>query len=299
MGSTVFANNNSICCKDGDGKVIASFPDVCLSPPSPPAGPIPIPYPVSSFSSDTQNGSTTVKIGGQPIMLKDKSYFSKCTGDEAATKTLGMGVVSHNISGKVYFAAWSMDVKVEGLNVDRHLDLTTSNHMSPNPNTPPLPEMENMTLPPTDNPCTCAYKRARCKKTPNGAQTKHANRDGAKCWRPGCTTPEGQGKPFIADHQASLNERWYKGGCNDPGFCDNAVATPGEPPGSNEYNELRSRCKPCYRKVYANIGRTPPEGKNDMSEGSMESSKSANFRAQTNEQLKKKFGADAELKDCP
>ena len=32
--------------------------------------------------------------------------------------------------GKVYFNAWSMDVKVEGENVVRHLDMTTHNHGS-------------------------------------------------------------------------------------------------------------------------------------------------------------------------
>jgi hypothetical protein len=295
MGSTVYANSNSICCKDGDGKIIASFPDVCLSPPTPPAGPIPIPYPVSSFSSDTENGSTTVKVAGQPIMLKDKSYFSKCTGDEAATKTLGMGVMSHNITGKVYFAAWSMDVKVEGLNVDRHLDLTTSNHMSPNPNAAvPLPEMEKMTLPRNAKPCTCKYKRGRCPKTPNGKQHKHANQPNSSCWRPDCKTPN-KGE-FIADHQMSLNERWYKGGCQDAKeFCKNATATPGDPAGSKEYNKLLSRCKPCYKKVYANIGRKPPKGEKDRSEGSMESSKSAQFR----QAHRDKFGDSKKyLKDC-
>ena len=33
--------------------------------------------------------------------------------------------------GKVYFIAWSMDVKAEGENVVRHLDMTTHNHASP------------------------------------------------------------------------------------------------------------------------------------------------------------------------
>jgi len=34
----------------------------------------------------------------------------------------------------VYFIKWSMDVKFEGENVDRHLDMTTDNHNSPNAN---------------------------------------------------------------------------------------------------------------------------------------------------------------------
>ena len=61
MGNEVFANGMEVSCKSGDGKVIAAFPDVCLSPPSPPAGPIPVPYPNTSFSKDGKNGSKTVK----------------------------------------------------------------------------------------------------------------------------------------------------------------------------------------------------------------------------------------------
>jgi hypothetical protein len=127
----VFANGREVSCKASDGKVVAAMPDVCLSPPSPPAGPVPIPYPLNSFASDTSDGSKTVKISGQEIMLKDKSYFKKCTGDEAATKTLGQGVVTHTITGKVYFVSWSPDVEVEGENAVRHLDMTTSNHACP------------------------------------------------------------------------------------------------------------------------------------------------------------------------
>lgn len=132
MSNKVYANGNAIACKSGDGKVIASFPDVCLSPPSPPAGPIPVPYPNTSFSKDMQNGSRTIKIDGKEIMLKDKSYYKTAPlGDEAATNGLGAGVISHVITGKTYFVAWSMDVKFEGDNVDRHLDITTSNHACP------------------------------------------------------------------------------------------------------------------------------------------------------------------------
>ena len=147
MSKNVYANGMEVACKAGDGKVIASFPDVCLSPPSPPAGPIPVPYPDTSFSKDMQDGSKSVQIGGAEIMLKDQSFFQTSPlGDEAATKSFGSGVVSHVITGKTYFAAWSMDVKFEGLNVDRHLDLTTSNHASPMGNTPPLPETEDQAV---------------------------------------------------------------------------------------------------------------------------------------------------------
>lgn len=132
MGCDVYANGDEIACKAGGGKVIASFPDVCLTPPPPPAGPIPVPYPDTSFSKDMKNGSKTVKIEGQEVMLKDQSFYKTAPlGDEAATNGQGAGVITHVITGKTYFIAWSMDVKFEGQNVDRHTDLTTSNHACP------------------------------------------------------------------------------------------------------------------------------------------------------------------------
>jgi hypothetical protein len=156
MANDVFANGREISCKAADGKSICAFPDVCLSPPSPPAGPVPIPYPNTGFATDTTSGSKTVKISGKEVMLKDKSYFKKSTGDEAATKSLGMGVVTHQLQGKVYFNSWSMNVKFEGENVVRHLDLTTHNHASQGPNTPPWPYSDSMSLPSADPNCEVA-----------------------------------------------------------------------------------------------------------------------------------------------
>jgi hypothetical protein len=78
-------------------------------------------------------------ISGQEIMLKDQSTFKTSTGNEAATKSLGMGVVTHTIQGEASFTAWSMDVKVEGANVDRHLDMMIHNEQCYPPNTGPWP----------------------------------------------------------------------------------------------------------------------------------------------------------------
>jgi len=142
MANKVFANGREIACKAGAGKSIAAFPDVCLSPPSPPAGPIPLPYPVTAMASDTTKGSKKVKISKKEVILKNKSCIKKCNGDQAATKSFGMGVVTHALSGKVYFSAWSMDVKYEGKNVTRHLDITTHNHNSMPGDTPPWPYLD-------------------------------------------------------------------------------------------------------------------------------------------------------------
>lgn len=147
MGTEVYANNMEIACKAASGKSIAAFPDTCLSPPSPPAGPVPVPYPNTASASDTSNGSTTVMILGQEVMLKDQSVFKTSTGNEAATKSLGMGVVTHTIQGEASFVAWSMDVKFEGANVDRHLDMMAQNEQSQPPNPPTWPYTSTQTSP--------------------------------------------------------------------------------------------------------------------------------------------------------
>lgn len=132
MANEVYANGMELACKAGAGKTICAFPDVCFTPPENPATPpgVPIPYPNTGFASDTTKGSKTVKISGKEVMLKNKSYFKKSTGDEAGSAAK-KGVLSSTNRGKVYFVKWSMDVKFEGENVDRHLDLTTDNHASP------------------------------------------------------------------------------------------------------------------------------------------------------------------------
>jgi hypothetical protein len=55
--------------------------------------------------------------------------------------------------GKVFFNAWSMDVKIEGENVTRNLDLTTHNHGSVPGDTPVWPYFDEAGLNDPDHPC--------------------------------------------------------------------------------------------------------------------------------------------------
>ncbi len=138
MASTVFANNREISCKAADGKTICAMPDVCFTPPENPATPpgVPIPYPNTGMASDTTDGSKSVKIGDKEVGLKDKSCFKKSMGDEAGCAAK-KGVITSKNTGKVYFKSWSMDVKIEGENAVRHLDMTTNNHGTEPGDTPP------------------------------------------------------------------------------------------------------------------------------------------------------------------
>ena len=148
MSNQVYANNMEVSCKQAAGKSICAFPDVCMTPPETLATPlgVPVPYPNTGMASDTTSGSTTVSVSGQEVMLKNKSYFKKSTGDEAGCAAK-KGVITSTITGKIYFTMWSMDVKIEGENVVRHLDMTTHNHAS-NPGNEgiPWPHIDEMAM---------------------------------------------------------------------------------------------------------------------------------------------------------
>ncbi|MBW2086003.1 MAG: DUF4150 domain-containing protein [Deltaproteobacteria bacterium] len=58
-GVMVFASSSSIFYK-GSGGLAMSFPDVCLTPPSPPGSPVP--YPNLGGSSDDPSGSKDTKL---------------------------------------------------------------------------------------------------------------------------------------------------------------------------------------------------------------------------------------------
>ncbi|SHM38790.1 PAAR-like domain-containing protein [Rhizobacter sp. OV335] len=177
MANQVFANMMEVSCKAAAGKAICAFPDVCFTPPLTPATPpgVPIPYPNTGMASDATDGSTSVTVSGKEVMLKNKSYFKKSTGDEAGSAPK-KGVVTSKITGKVYFNAWSMDVKIEGENVVRHLDLTTHNHGSVPGNSPTWPYLDDMTGPQKIKACGDEMT-AVTTACPECQTNKHADQD--------------------------------------------------------------------------------------------------------------------------
>jgi hypothetical protein len=86
-GDQASPRSTQISSKQTDGKAVAAMPDVCETPPSSPAGPIPIPYPSIGKSSDTTEGSKKVKISDKEVQLKSKSYYKKSSGDEPGTQS--------------------------------------------------------------------------------------------------------------------------------------------------------------------------------------------------------------------
>jgi len=132
MPVTVGVNFMSVVHAGSNG-ISQAFPDVCKTP-APPAPPIPIPYPNIAQSSDTAQGASTVSCDGNPVCVRDTNFMVS-TGDEAGSL---LGVASNKIKGKAEFVNFSFDVKFEGKNVPRAMDLMLHNDK----NTPPFPVIQ-------------------------------------------------------------------------------------------------------------------------------------------------------------
>ena len=147
MPSSTSANNLTLVHASSSG-MTQWFPDVCKTPS--PAGPIPIPYPNIAMSTDTADGSTTVKVDGNPIMLQGSNY-KMSSGDEAGS---AMGVASSKIKGKAEPVNQSMDVKADGKGVFRLTDPMTHNSGStPNGGGTPTVQPPNIAIPSTKEAC--------------------------------------------------------------------------------------------------------------------------------------------------
>jgi hypothetical protein len=142
----VYANSMEICSKAAKGQSFA-FPDVCWTPPPPPTGPLPIPYPNIVFARDITKGTKKVRNKKKECSIEDKSYFKKSIGDEPGCYSGGpiKGLLTRVNRGKGYFINWSPNVKFQKKSVDRHFDLVTHNHSSVKlGNTPPWPYISKM-----------------------------------------------------------------------------------------------------------------------------------------------------------
>jgi uncharacterized Zn-binding protein involved in type VI secretion len=98
--------------------------------PGPPAPFVPTPLPNIGKSDNSPSGySTSVTIEGQPVAIKGATF--KSMGDVASQGT-GGGIVSATTQGATQFAApGSMDVKIEGQNVQLLGDTMLNNCSNP------------------------------------------------------------------------------------------------------------------------------------------------------------------------
>jgi hypothetical protein len=115
MGTVAVNAPKTPVTKGSSGIAAATLPNICKMP-GPPAPFVPTPLPNIGTSDNAPQGySTTVTMDGQPVAIKGATFDSK--GDIASQGT-GGGIVSSNVQGPTSFIGpGSMDVKVEGKNV--------------------------------------------------------------------------------------------------------------------------------------------------------------------------------------
>ncbi|MFL5353213.1 DUF4150 domain-containing protein [Archangium sp.] len=101
--------------EDSNGLAAATLPNVCKMP-GPPAPFVPTPLPnIGKSGADPKGYSKSVTIEGKKVAIRGATFGSM--GD-VASKGTGGGVVSSNVEGPTSFAGpGSMDVKIEGKNV--------------------------------------------------------------------------------------------------------------------------------------------------------------------------------------
>lgn len=236
MAITVYNEGNGLFHKGSPGQGIAPG-DVCLTPPPPPTGPVPIPYINSLRAGDLSAGSKTVSVDGNPTALEDSSYLSTSTGDEAGTQ--GGNVITHKTKGKGYFKFWSLTLQIEGKGAARHGDPMGQNCTSDPPGCIDMKALVDFMLRPDVKiePCTEEYDRkALGLEKPTQAQYDAVK--GGPCWECQRDLPAGDyssvtlssGKvktkasayvsgraakdQFTPDHQPPINVAWYAGGCH-------------------------------------------------------------------------------------
>ncbi|EAR10838.1 DUF4150 domain-containing protein [Reinekea blandensis] len=133
---SVLINGRTAVHKDSGG--VLNTVDVCLTRIG--NSTVPIPYPNVAQSKDATNTASTVFINGNPACTKD-STFAKSRGDEPGNKK---GIKSGTKGGEASFIMGSSNVFIEGVPAARAMDMMVSN----NQNTPPMPLIQDMGLPP-------------------------------------------------------------------------------------------------------------------------------------------------------
>jgi hypothetical protein len=101
----------------GEGLVISTCPDVCLTPQG--AAMVPVPYSITAKQSDDARTTRTVHMTGLRVHTK-ASIITTCTGDEPGS---GKGVKSGTVEGICEPLTYSSSVRAESSNVVRNDDV--------------------------------------------------------------------------------------------------------------------------------------------------------------------------------
>jgi len=149
-----------------NGVAAAAVPNVCKMP-GPPAPFVPTPLPnIGKSGMSPKDFSKTVEIEGKAVAIRGATFGSM--GD-IASKATGGGLISANTCGPTAFVApGSMNVKIEGKNVQLLGDATTNNNGSP----PNASAPATMQAPGVPSPPGKSLFPVKCANAPAGNETK-------------------------------------------------------------------------------------------------------------------------------
>lgn len=125
MSCTVFRTTMGLFSLNSGGQGVAPL-DVCLTAPTPPAGPVPVPYVNLTFAKDLEKGTVTVKADKGIVAIQSDGKVAKSNGDEPGN-IMTKGVASMTNTGAATFATWSFTVLMEGQGTCAMGDLMNQN----------------------------------------------------------------------------------------------------------------------------------------------------------------------------
>ena len=103
--------------KNGTWMIVGMVPDVCKTPMG--SAVVPIPYPVMTYLSNSQNISKNVRSNNDHILILSKSFVSTTIGDQPGVCG---GIKSGTVGGKCHLDQHSKTLRVNNRYVVRHGD---------------------------------------------------------------------------------------------------------------------------------------------------------------------------------
>ena len=113
----------------GSNHVAVSPPAVSLNPPTPPAGPVPVPFPYMARSATAKGTAAALKAGGKPVLVKGSVMSLEAPANQPSQPT-GGDVVTHAVKGKAVTTQGSGQTTAGGKPVCRTGDMTRMNVMT-------------------------------------------------------------------------------------------------------------------------------------------------------------------------
>ncbi|MEP7121579.1 MAG: DUF6531 domain-containing protein, partial [Byssovorax sp.] len=113
----------------GSGHGSVGTPAINNNPPTPPAGPLPVPYVYASKSSSAEGTDTALEVGGDPVLVKGSTMEMVKPGNTPAKPTVG-DVVTATVCGVSVTQSGSASSLADGKQICVTTDAVTMNEMT-------------------------------------------------------------------------------------------------------------------------------------------------------------------------